>query len=79
MTCDVKNGNLNYLANNNNITTLKENHKPNGIIGNGKAEVPKVLDEEVATRKSLMILSTIFITSLVAMFYIYKNFPELDE
>lgn len=82
MTCDVINGNLDYLANNNNVTSkasTKEHQKSNGIIVNGTPEVPKASDEEVTTRRSLVILSTIFITSLVAMFYIYKNFPELDE
>lgn len=83
MTCDVVNGSLDYLANNNNVTSrasTKEHHKSNGVKSNGVAKAPITSDEEdIATRKSLIILSTIFITSLVAMFYIYRNFPELDE
>lgn len=86
MTCDVLNGNLGYLVNNNNNNNVtnrpsaKENYKSNGVKANGNLEVPTVTnDEEIATRKSLVILSGIFITSIVAIFYIYKNFPELDE
>lgn len=34
---------------------------------------------ELDAQKSLIILISIFITSLVAMFYVYMMFPELDE
>lgn len=84
MTCDNVNGNgnLDCLVNNNNVThrsTLQSGHKSNGFKPNGKAEEPLAADEELDTKKSLIVLSTIFVTSIVAMFYIYQNFPELDE
>lgn len=84
MTCDKVNGNLNKLANNNNNVTSEEmNRKLNGFESNkmnGKARSTPLLDEEeLETRKSLMILASIFITALIALFYIYKNFPRLDE
>lgn len=75
MTCDNMNGKLDCLANNNNVTTQKMNGHAKV---NGRVEVPAV-GEDFETKKSLVILSGIFITSLVAMFYIYTNFPELDE
>ncbi|GAB0096324.1 Transmembrane protein 41 homolog [Sergentomyia squamirostris] len=34
--------------------------------------------EEISTRKSMVILVAIFVSSLVAMFYVYLMFPELD-
>lgn len=73
MTCDTTK--LDCLANNNNVTTTKLNGHAKV---NGKLEVPAA-EEDFETKKSLIILSGIFITSLVAMFYIYTNFPELDE
>lgn len=84
MTCDNVNGNSNLdcLVNNNNVTHRTEPktvNKSNGFKPNGKAEAPSAREEELDTRKSLIVLSTIFLTSVVAMFYIYKNFPELDE
>jgi hypothetical protein len=82
MTCDSANGKLESLANNNNVTTQNDDKKLNGyakLNGNGRVKVPKTLEEEeIASRKSLIILLTIFATSLAAMFYIYKNFPELE-
>lgn len=35
--------------------------------------------ERSATKKSLVILAGIFVTSLAAMFYVYMIFPELNE
>uniref|UniRef100_A0A7G3AT91 Putative snare associated golgi protein n=1 Tax=Lutzomyia longipalpis TaxID=7200 RepID=A0A7G3AT91_LUTLO len=35
--------------------------------------------EDMSTKNSLLILAGIFITSAVAMFYVYLMFPELDE
>lgn len=81
MTCDKLNGNLDYLSNNNNVTNgaiPKDDHKSNRVKMNGKAEFP-LLEEEVETRKSLIVLLIIFSASIIAMFYIYKNFPELEE
>lgn len=70
MTCDEVKKLDNLLANNNNVTSEV----------NGKARSTPLLDEEeLETRKSLMILASIFITALIALFYIYKNFPRLDE
>lgn len=83
MTCDKVNGNgLKYMTNNNNVThrtTSENNRTSNGFKSNGKNEAPLALQEELDTRKSLIVLSTIFATSLVAMVYIYQNFPELEE
>ena len=81
MTCDSDNvnGKLDVLANNNNVTV---NQKLNGAM-NGKAtkekSPPLFEEEEMETRKSLMILASIFITALLALFYIYKNFPRMNE
>jgi len=85
MTCDNLNGKLeNFANNNNNVTeTAKPEKYQNGTISNGKVKSSHkeviVDEEELETRKSLMILATIFVTALLAMFYIYKNFPRLDE
>lgn len=82
MTCDSVNGKLDYLSNNNNVTNGKitdGDHKGNGVKVNGKADVPRELEDEIETRKSLIVLLSIFATSILAMFYIYKNFPELEE
>lgn len=87
MTCDKLNGKLENIVNNNNnvVETAKpEKYQSNGIHMNGKSSayksVPEVIDEEaLETRKSLVILATIFVTALFAMFYIYKNFPRMDE
>lgn len=82
MTYDKVNGNLDKLSNNNNVSS-EMNGKLNGFDSNkinGKARSTPLLDEEeLETRKSLMILASIFITALIALFYIYKNFPRLDE
>lgn len=82
MTCDTANGKVD-MANNNNVTTNgmipNIEHKCNGYKTNGKVDVPLELEEEVETRKSLIILLSIFASSIFAMFYIYKNFPELEE
>lgn len=85
MTCDKLNGKLENIANNNNVVEpiKPEKYQSNGTQMNGKSHhkpAPVVMDEEeLETRKSLMILATIFITALIAMFYIYKNFPRMDE
>lgn len=36
-------------------------------------------DDKFKTRKSILILISIFVISLMAMFYVYLMFPELDE
>lgn len=36
-------------------------------------------DDRLATKKSLMLLAIIFVSSLAAMCYVYMMFPELDE
>ena len=83
MTCDSVNGKLDKIANNNNVSV---DRKLNGV-GNGAMDgkstkersTPLLDEEELETRKSLMILATIFITALLALFYIYKNFPRMNE
>lgn len=80
MMCDKTNGKLDCLTNNNNLTNGAEHQKPNGIHHkSSKAEGPPILEEDMETRKSLVILLSIFVASIGAMFYIYKNFPELEE
>ena len=82
MTCDKINGKLDYLINNNNITNgsaPKEDNNQNEVKLNGKLRNQHINDEEIATKKSMIILLTIFLVSALAMFYIYKNFPELEE
>lgn len=82
MTCDNVNGKLDNIANHNNnnnyVSQHEINHRSNGKI---KSEVPITIvdEEELETRKSLMILAVIFTTAIFALFYIYKNFPKLDE
>lgn len=79
MTCDCSDDKLECLTHNNNVTTNEDVQKLNGHGEmNGKAEPPLELQEEIASRNSLIILLSIFITSLGAMIYIYKNFPELE-
>lgn len=84
MTCDNVNGKLDRIANNNNVTNSlnKDGHKLNGFKANGKSSEKRTVifdEEELETRKSLIILAAIFITAILALFYIYKNFPKLDE
>jgi hypothetical protein len=43
------------------------------------AEVPLQLEEEMEKQKSLVILGSIFIAGILALVYIYKNFPEMEE
>lgn len=82
MTCDIASGTAD-MANNNNVTTNgtipKDDYKMNGHKTNGTAVPIAELEEDVETRKSMIILLSIFVTSIFAMFYIYKNFPELEE
>lgn len=81
MMCDSANAKLDCLVNNNNVVTQNNDTKMNGydkLNGNGNAKAPVELEEEIASRKSLIILLSIFVTSLAAMMYIYKNFPELE-
>lgn len=81
MTCDSVNGKLDKIANNNNVS-VNQNGFGNGAT-HGKStkerSTPLLDEEELETRKSLMILATIFITAFLALFYIYKNFPRLNE
>ncbi|KAG5682572.1 hypothetical protein PVAND_011917 [Polypedilum vanderplanki] len=88
MTYDnVNSSKLDKFANNNNVVyNLKQNgQKLNGnclqINGTSKkkSEVRIIDEDELETRKSLIILAIIFISGLLALFYIYKNFPRLDE
>lgn len=70
------NGKLEYLANNNNVLTKSDDNVNGFNKTKGKAET---VEEDHASRKSLIILISIFLTSLAAMFYIYQRFPELEE
>lgn len=78
MTCDNVNGGLDYLANNNNGEVHKEPLKSNGVKATGAVE-SRESAEEIETRKSMIVLLVIFATSIAAMIYIYKRFPELEE
>lgn len=81
MTCDNGNGDLECLLDNNNVPNGKVangGHKQNGVQVNGTKPVAQT-DDDIETRKSLIILLTIFVLSAGAMLYIYKTFPELDE
>lgn len=83
MTCDSINDKLESIVNNNNVNA------PNGEVKNiispyvkeeteAIKEVPNI-NEQITNRKSLIVLATIFLTSLLAMLYIYNFFPELEE
>lgn len=83
MTCDSINDKLESIVNNNNVNA------PNGEVKNiislnakeeteAIKEVPNI-NEQTTNRKSLIVLATIFSTSLLAMLYIYNFFPELEE
>lgn len=76
MTCDNVNGNFDYLSNNNNVLPKGAGLKANGVHKNKGCVTA---EDEFETRKSLIILLSIFVTSLFAMFYIYTRFPELEE
>lgn len=81
MTCDNANGGLDYLANNNNVVNGAVHKEPlnsNGVKATEAVE-SSALEEEIETRKSLIVLLVIFATSIAAMIYIYKRFPELEE
>lgn len=81
MTCDNGNGSLECLLDNNNVSNGKVangGHKQNGSKMNGTKPVVQS-DDDIETRKSLIILLTIFVLAAVAMLYIYKTFPELEE
>lgn len=40
-------------------------------------DVPTI--DKIETKKSLVILVSVFLCSLMAMIYVYTSFPELDE
>jgi hypothetical protein len=88
MTCDNASGaKLDTVANNNNNNVIHQNGRKLNGLSNGsggvsakRSEAPVIVDEEaLETRKSLMILAVIFATGLLALFYIYNNFPRMDE
>lgn len=82
MTCATVNGNPDYPLNNNNVTNGKATggfQNGNGVQLNGKVKVPLEVEDELGTRRSLIVLFSIFATSILAIAYIYKNFPELEE
>lgn len=82
MTCDTANGGLECLLDNNNVSNgsvANGDHKHNGVKANGTKPAVPLDNDDIETRKSLIILLTIFVFSLAAMLYIYKTFPELEE
>lgn len=82
MTCDTANGGPECLLDNNNVSNgsvANGGHKHNGVKVNGTKPAVPSDNDDIETRKSLIILLTIFVFSLAAMLYIYKTFPELEE
>ncbi|XP_065077540.1 transmembrane protein 41B [Ochlerotatus camptorhynchus] len=90
MTSPASNGQLRYATSNGigvHSTTTQRKTQPNGsgVECNGKG--PATVDEpssedkeeERSARQSLIILASIFFTSLFAMIYVYAMFPELEE
>lgn len=74
------NGKVECPTNNNNVVIKSDEMSSNGYKNmNGKVEKLEKNEENIASRKSLIILLSIFVASLVAMFYVYKRFPELEE
>lgn len=53
----------------------------NGVHSKMDKEQPSAMtsSEKYDAKKSILILAGIFLTSLVAMFYLYLMFPELEE
>lgn len=83
MTCDSINDKLETIVNNNNVNAPNGEVK-NIIRTNDKEETEAMKDvpninEETTNQKSLIVLASIFLTSLLAMLYIYNFFPQLDE
>lgn len=83
MTCDSINDKLEAIVNNNNVNSPNVEVK-NVIKTTDKEEteamkeVPNI-NEEITNQKSLIVLASIFLTSLLAMLYIYNFFPQLEE
>lgn len=74
MTTDsIINNKLEKIANNNNVVTN------NCHNGHSLKYDNQVKNEDFENRKSLILLVVIFVSSLIAMIYIYNFFPELDE
>lgn len=82
MTCDSINHKLESIVNNNNVNTPngEVQHKINTNDKETEAinDVPNITEENT-NHKSLIVLASIFLTSLLAMLYIYNFFPQLDE
>lgn len=80
MTCDKVNGTLDSLLsnNNNNNHHLTKRTMPQ-TNGKKSSKVPLILEEDIEKRKSLVILLIIFAAGILALIYIYKNFPEVEE
>lgn len=75
MTTDsILNNKLEKIANNNNVVTNNNCHKKDNQMHENQIQ-----PEEMDNRKSLILLAAIFLSSLIAMIYIYNFFPELDE
>lgn len=81
MTCDKVNGALDSLLsnNNNNNNHLTKRTMPQTNGKQSSKKVPLILEEDIEKRTSLVILLTIFAAGLLALIYIYKNFPEVEE
>ncbi|XP_015114417.1 transmembrane protein 41 homolog [Diachasma alloeum] len=50
-------------------TTTRRNSRPSSIS----------TGEETSTRRAILTVALIFLSSLTALFYVYTNFPELEE
>lgn len=79
MSCDKVNGTLESYINNNNNNDVSNKQQVNDVSEKIYAEVPLQLEEEMEKQKSLVILGSIFIAGILALVYIYKNFPEMEE
>jgi hypothetical protein len=79
MSCDKVNGTLESYINNNNNNDVSNKQQVNDVSEKKYAEVPLQLEEEMEKQKSLVILGSIFIAGILALVYIYKNFPEMEE
>ncbi|XP_053948701.1 transmembrane protein 41 homolog [Anastrepha obliqua] len=85
VTEHMQSGSGRLMSNGNEMTTVGSQTATNAATLENKQNPPKMqkqamsADERNATKRSLVILAAIFITSLFAMAYVYMIFPELDE
>lgn len=46
---------------------------------NMQVDAKSATNGEVSTRRAVLTVGLIFITSLIALFYVYTSFPELEQ